>query len=103
MPNEVIELYRNRVVSAVDVAVYAALCSLRRDYDGVRLSQRKIAIICNINPKTVAASVQRLYSCRLNIFSHNATLPIGFIFIIIHESTFFFFFYIKLYSFPFSQ
>lgn len=65
MPNELMELYQTRTISAVDVAVYAALCSLRRNCDGVRLSQRMIAITCNITPKTVAASVRRLYSCGL--------------------------------------
>jgi hypothetical protein len=73
MPNEVIDLYRSRTISAIDVAVYAALCSLRRDYDGVRLNQRKIALMCNISPKTVAASVQRLYSCGLIV---NVITPI---------------------------
>jgi predicted transcriptional regulator len=60
------EKYRTCEISAVDVAVYSALCSLRRGFDGVRLSQRKIALICNIKSvKTVAASVHRLYKIGL--------------------------------------
>ena len=65
LPNEVMEKYRNRAISAVDVAVYSALCSKRREYDGVRVSQKRIASMCGITEKTVSASVYRLYLCGL--------------------------------------
>jgi len=66
LPNEVIDLYRLREISAVDVAVYSALCSLRREYDGVRVSQKRLAFMCGIkSEKTIAASVHRLYLCGL--------------------------------------
>jgi len=65
LPNVVMEKYRCRDISAVDVAVYSALCSLRRDYDGVRESQKRIASMCGITEKTVSASVYRLYLCGL--------------------------------------
>jgi predicted transcriptional regulator len=61
LPNEVIEKYRTREISAVDVTLFAALCSLRRYYNGVRASQRTIAVMCGNTKKTVAASVYRLY------------------------------------------
>jgi predicted transcriptional regulator len=60
-PNEVIERYRTREISAIDVAVFAALCSLRREYNGVRVTQERLAFMCWITPKTVSASVHRLY------------------------------------------
>jgi predicted transcriptional regulator len=59
------ERYRRREISAVDVAVYSALCSLRREFDGVRVGQKRLAIMCGITEKTVSASVFRLYSCGL--------------------------------------
>ena len=66
LPNDVIELYRTREISAVDLTVYAALCSLRRKQDGVRISQGSLARICNIgSEKTIAASVERLHKCGL--------------------------------------
>jgi predicted transcriptional regulator len=65
MPNEVIEKYRDREISAVDVSVYACLCSLRREYDGVRVSQRRVASFARLTEKTVSASVERLYNCGL--------------------------------------
>jgi predicted transcriptional regulator len=65
LPNEVMELYRTRKISAVDVAVFAALFSLRREYDGVRVSQERLALMCGITPKTVSVSVHRLYLCGL--------------------------------------
>jgi predicted transcriptional regulator len=65
LPNEVMERYRCREISAVDVAVYSALCSLRRELDGVRVSQKRLAFMCGITEKTVSASVFRLYSCGL--------------------------------------
>jgi len=66
MPNEVIEKYRTREITAVNVAVYAALCSLRREYDGVRVSQKRLAAMCGVkSEKTVAKSVERLYNSGL--------------------------------------
>jgi hypothetical protein len=65
MPNAVIEKYRTREISAVDVTVYAALCSLRRELDGVCVCQKRLAFMCGITAKTVSASVERLYSCGL--------------------------------------
>jgi len=65
MSNEVMERYRCREISAVDVAVYSALCNLRREYDGVRVSRKRLAFMCGITEKTVSASVYRLYSCGL--------------------------------------
>jgi predicted transcriptional regulator len=65
MSNEVMERYRRREISAVDVAVYSALCSLRRELDGVRVGQKRLAIMCGITEKTVSVSVFRLYSCGL--------------------------------------
>jgi predicted DNA-binding transcriptional regulator len=60
--NEVIEMYRCRDISAVDVTVYAVLCSFRREYDGVRVSQERIAHLSGIKSrKTISASVERLY------------------------------------------
>ncbi|MCL1831464.1 MAG: helix-turn-helix domain-containing protein [Oscillospiraceae bacterium] len=67
MPNEVIEKYRTREISSVDVAVYAALCSLRREYDGVCICQKQIATMCGLTEKTVSKSAERLYLCGLII------------------------------------
>jgi hypothetical protein len=65
LPDELLELYRSRRISALDVKVYAFLCSLRREYNGVRISQKRIAFVCGITEKTVSQSVYRLYSCGL--------------------------------------
>jgi predicted transcriptional regulator len=65
LPNEIMDKYRKREISAVDVAVYSALCSLRRELDGVRVSQKRLTFMCGITEKTVSASVFRLYSCGL--------------------------------------
>jgi len=65
MTNKVMELYRSRIISAVDVIVYAALCSLRREYDGVCVSQKRLAFMCGLSQKTISTSSERLYSCGL--------------------------------------
>jgi len=65
LPDELIELYRARQISAVDVKVYAYLCSLRTKYNGVRVSQKRIALMCGITEKTVSQSVWRLYESGL--------------------------------------
>ena len=65
VPNEVIEKYRTREISAYDVTVYAALCSLRHQYDVVRATQELLAFKCGFTPKTVSKCVERLYDCGL--------------------------------------
>jgi len=65
MSDEVMRLYRKREISAVDVKVYAYLCSLRREYDGICVCQRQIAFMCGLSAKTVSTSAERLYSCGL--------------------------------------
>jgi predicted transcriptional regulator len=65
MPCEAIEKYRTREISAVDLYVYAALCNLRREYDGVRVSQKRLAFMTELTPKTISVSVTRLYNSGL--------------------------------------
>jgi predicted transcriptional regulator len=61
MSDEILQLYRCREISAIDVRVYSYLCSLRIKYKGVQVSQRRIASICGITEKTVRKSVYRLF------------------------------------------
>jgi len=65
MPDEVIEKYSSREISAVDVKIYAALCSLRRGRDSVCVTQKRLALMCGISEKTTGVSVQRLYNSGL--------------------------------------
>jgi DNA-binding MarR family transcriptional regulator len=79
LPNEVIAMYRSREISAPDLRVFSALCSLRRELtgirvedgkvmygglgrqaDGVRVSQSYLAEMCGLTRKTVSASINRL-------------------------------------------
>jgi predicted transcriptional regulator len=66
LSNEALELYRQRVINATDVVVFCYLSSLRRRYDGVRVSQKRIAAYCGISSlNTVSSSIQRLYNAGL--------------------------------------
>jgi len=72
LSDEVLTLYQNRGISAVDAVVISYLYSARNIHTdiltgeksalyGVRVCQERIAFMCGITPKTVAASVSRLY------------------------------------------
>lgn len=65
LPDEVLQLYRNREISALDLRIYAYLCNLRREYNGVQVSQKRIAFICGVTAKTVSKSVERLHKSGL--------------------------------------
>jgi len=65
LPNEAIELYASRTISAVDLTVYCYLHSLRREYDGVCVSRKQIAAACGLCENTATAAVNRLYNCGL--------------------------------------
>jgi len=65
--NAILMLYQNRTILATDVCVYSYLCSRRKNglFNGVRVSQEKIAFYCGLTRKTVAASIDRLMACGL--------------------------------------
>ncbi|MDR2532748.1 MAG: hypothetical protein LBC82_07905 [Oscillospiraceae bacterium] len=66
LSNEVIEMYRRRELSAIDIKVFSYLSSLRmHGFKGFRVGQKMIAFRCGITENTVRKSVYRLYNLGL--------------------------------------
>jgi hypothetical protein len=65
LTDEVLQLYRDRKIFAIDVKIFVYLCNLRRKHNGVCATQSRIAFVCGITEKTVAKSTERLYKCGL--------------------------------------